>query len=218
MASYCSKAKPYGSIRTWHFAHAGAELWRSISCRVVKPNGTVSGSKVAVGDVLIGLASSGPHSNGYSLVRKILEVSGASLDDEFAGGTLGQALLEPTRIYVKPLLELQKTVTVKALSHITGGGITENLPRVLPDGACARIDTDSWSQPEIFNWLQQQGNIASEEMYRTFNCGVGMVVCVSAEESEAALAALKAAGEEPWVVGSIESAAEGGEAVILAGA
>ncbi|BFM17210.1 phosphoribosylformylglycinamidine cyclo-ligase [Maricurvus nonylphenolicus] len=163
----------------------------------------IDGSKVADGDVLIGLASSGPHSNGYSLIRKIIEVSGAKLDDDLAGQPLGKALLEPTRIYVKSLLRLLKESQVNAMSHITGGGLQENIPRVLPDDCKAVIDTSAWTFPPVFQWLQEQGNVEAYEMYRTFNCGVGMIIAVPASEKDNALAILKDAGEDAFVVGTI---------------
>ena len=172
---------------------------------VVEKSRIITGESVAAGDRLIALPSSGPHSNGYSLIRKVLEVSGASLDQDLNGTPLGQALLEPTRIYVKPLLELFKTVNVKALAHITGGGLLENIPRVLPEHTNAVINNTSWEMPAAFSWLQQQGNIEQQEMYRTFNCGVGMVICVAREDEDKALEALQAAGESPWVIGTIEA-------------
>ncbi|SHF97347.1 phosphoribosylformylglycinamidine cyclo-ligase [Microbulbifer donghaiensis] len=189
---------------------------------VVEKSEIIDGSKVQTGDVLIGLASSGPHSNGYSLIRKVVEISDADLQqllpqDSGAGVTLAKALMAPTRIYVKNLLELMKSTQVNALSHITGGGLLENLPRVLPEGACARIDVSSWELPPVFRWLRDTGNIDGREMYRTFNCGVGMVICVPANAAEAALATLQKLGEDAFVIGSIESAAAGSEAVELAG-
>jgi phosphoribosylformylglycinamidine cyclo-ligase len=164
------------------------------------------------------LASSGPHSNGYSLVRKILEVSEADLNEDFGASTLGETLLQPTRIYVKSILQLMKSVPVKALSHITGGGLLENLPRVLPEGARARIDTGSWQWPEVFEWLQRAGNVNREEMYRTFNCGVGMVLCVAEADAGRTVEVLTAAGETAWCVGRIEAADDLEEPVILVGA
>ena len=162
--------------------------------------------RVQPGDVLIGLASSGPHSNGYSLIRKILEVSGADLSQPLGQVSLGEALLAPTRIYVQPLLGLMADIQVHAMAHITGGGLPENLPRVLPEGCRAVIDSDSWQMPEVFRWLQQQGKVAKTEMLRTFNCGVGMVVCVAATDAETTLQRLTAAGETAWRLGFIESA------------
>ncbi|WP_444909001.1 phosphoribosylformylglycinamidine cyclo-ligase [Microbulbifer sp. TRSA005] len=184
---------------------------------VVEKSEIIDGKKVKSGDVLIGLASSGPHSNGYSLIRKVLEVSGADLQQECGSETLAKALMAPTRIYVKNLLQLMKSVQVNALSHITGGGLLENLPRVLPEGCLARVDVTSWEMPEVFRWLQQAGNIDAREMYRTFNCGVGMVICVPAEQADQALQTLKQAGEDAFVVGKIEDAVAGADTVELAG-
>ncbi|MEJ2403791.1 MAG: phosphoribosylformylglycinamidine cyclo-ligase [Candidatus Thiodiazotropha sp.] len=162
--------------------------------------------RVQPGDVLIGLASSGPHSNGYSLIRKILEVSNAKLDRPMGDQTLGDALLAPTRIYVKSLLALMQQVEIHALAHITGGGLPENLPRVLPQGCQAVIDSDSWELPAVFQWLREQGNLTAHEMLRTLNSGVGMVVCVAAEQAEQTLALLSQSGESAWRLGSIEQA------------
>ncbi|MEL7400991.1 MAG: phosphoribosylformylglycinamidine cyclo-ligase, partial [Pseudomonadota bacterium] len=170
---------------------------------VAEKSELIDGSKVAQGDVLIGLASSGPHSNGYSLIRKILEVSGANLDDEVGGKPLGKALLEPTRIYVKPLLKLIREIGVNAMSHITGGGLQENIPRVLPNNCKAVIDTSAWEIPAVFQWLQQQGNVEAYEMYRTFNCGVGMIVAVPADKADAVLKLLNDEGETAFVVGNV---------------
>ena len=173
---------------------------------IAEKSKVIDGSKVNVGDKIIGLASSGAHSNGYSLIRKVLAHSGASLNDSLANKTLGECLLEPTRIYVKSLLALLEQVPVHALAHITGGGITENLPRVLPAGTAAQIDLSAWSQPPIFNWLQQQGNINQAEMLKTFNCGIGMIVCVASEDEEATLALLTQQGETVYRLGEISKA------------
>jgi phosphoribosylformylglycinamidine cyclo-ligase len=181
---------------------------------IVDKDKIIDGSKVGANDTIIGIASSGPHSNGYSLIRKVLEVSGASLDDDFRGRRLGEVLLEPTRIYVKPLLELFQRVEVHALAHITGGGLTENLPRVLPEGTRAVIDTDSWKRPAIFDWLQKQGNIVDSEMYRTFNCGIGMAVVLPAGQAGQAIDLLKHAGETVSIIGHIEQY-DGDEQVLL---
>jgi phosphoribosylformylglycinamidine cyclo-ligase len=170
---------------------------------VVEKSEIIDGSRVIPGDVLIGIASSGPHSNGYSLIRKILDVSGADLQQPMGGTTLGLALLTPTTIYVKTLLSLFRQVEVKALSHITGGGLTENLPRVLPKNCNAVIATSSWKWPDVFQWLQSEGNVASAEMYRTFNCGVGMVLCVAALDVARTLSHLQAAGYGAWEIGHI---------------
>ncbi len=158
----------------------------------------IDGSSIAAGDALIGIASSGPHSNGYSLIRKVIDIAGdADLD----------ALIAPTRIYVKPVLELMKTVNVKGLSHITGGGITENLPRVLPEGVHAVIDTTTWQQGPVFDWLQEKGNIEIDEMRRTFNCGVGMIVAIASSDADTAIAALNEHGETAWQIGEVAGGA-----------
>lgn len=184
---------------------------------VVEKSEIIDGSKVKTGDRLIALASSGPHSNGYSLIRKIIEVTHADLNTPLATGTLADALMEPTRIYVKTLLKLIKESQVNALSHITGGGLLENIPRVLPKGAKAVIDTQSWEIPEVFRWIQKGGNVADREMYRTLNCGVGMVICVPEETVDQALALLSAEGESAWVIGHIAAANADEEQVELIG-
>ncbi len=172
---------------------------------VVEKSEILDGKRVAEGDVLLGIASSGPHSNGYSLIRKILEVSGASLETHVGGVALGDALMAPTRIYVKPLLSLFKEsgVPVHALSHITGGGLTENLPRVLPESLAARVDVASWTRPAVFDWLQTEGNVAEEEMLRVLNCGIGMAVVVPADKADQARAHLQALGETVYRIGEI---------------
>ena len=176
---------------------------------IVDRDRVIDGRQVAVGDQLIGLASSGPHSNGYSLIRKVLEVSAADLNMAFAGSTLADHLLAPTRIYVQPLLSLlQQSLPLHAIAHITGGGITENLPRVLPPGVAAQIDRSSWAWPAIFNWLQQQGGISDAEMWRTFNCGIGMVLVVPATAAEQVLQQLATAGERAYRIGEIVAAAD----------
>ncbi|MEJ2316731.1 MAG: phosphoribosylformylglycinamidine cyclo-ligase [Gammaproteobacteria bacterium] len=166
----------------------------------------LSPERIRPGDVLLGLASSGPHSNGYSLIRRILEVSKADLSMDLDGRTLGDALLAPTRIYVKQLLELMQQVDVHGLAHITGGGLPENLPRVLPVDVDAILDLDSWQYPAVFRWLQEQGNVEESEMLRTFNCGIGMVVCVPLDQADEAAGLLEAAGETVYRIGRIESA------------
>lgn len=171
---------------------------------VVEKSKIIDGTTVAQGDTLLAIASSGPHSNGYSLVRKILEVSSADLQQALGETTLGQALLTPTTIYVKALLALFDKVRVKALSHITGGGLLENLPRVLPADCKAQIDTASWQWPAVFQWLQSQGNVDTLEMYRTFNCGVGMVICLPASGITQCLSILAEHGINGWVLGSVE--------------
>jgi phosphoribosylformylglycinamidine cyclo-ligase len=184
---------------------------------VVEKSEIIDGSKVVAGDALIALPSSGPHSNGYSLIRKIIEVSGADIRSERIGGeSLAEALMKPTRIYVKPLLTLiAKTGAVKAMAHITGGGLIENIPRVLPAGTQAVLDVASWTRPAVFDWLQAHGNVDEVEMHRVLNCGVGMVVCVAQENVDAALQNLREAGEQPWVIGRIAEAAEGEPHVVL---
>lgn len=172
---------------------------------IVEKSKIIDGSKVQAGDHIIGMASSGPHSNGYSLIRKIIEVSNADLNMEFEGTTLGKALLEPTRIYVKPLLEAFKKFDVHALAHITGGGFPENIPRVLPDNTQAVINTQSWELPAVFKWLQENGNVKMSEMYRTFNCGVGMIVVVPAAQSDEVINFLNEQGETAWLMGTIEN-------------
>ena len=172
---------------------------------VVEAEKVIDGQQVAQGDAIIALASSGPHSNGYSLVRKVLEVSNADTSAKLGGSTIADQLLEPTRIYVKSVLALLEEVEVNAISHITGGGFWENIPRVLPKGTKAVIQGDSWQWPEIFNWLQTNGNISTHEMYRTFNCGVGLVLVVKQEFADKTVAMLNELGEQAWVIGQIES-------------
>jgi len=181
---------------------------------IVEKANVLDGSKVQVGDCLIGIASSGPHSNGYSLIRKIISHSGASLNDPFGTTTLGEALLEPTRIYVKNLLALLEKLPVHALAHITGGGLTENLPRVLPEGTAAQISLSSWQFPPLFQWLQQQGNVALADMLVTFNCGIGMVVCVAKADEQATLDLLSQLGETVFTIGQVV-AAEGKPHVVF---
>lgn len=184
---------------------------------VVEEEKILDGSKVEAGDVLIGLAASGPHSNGFSLIRRILAQAGDIRDVRVDGKPLVQALLEPTRIYVKSLLGLFEHVEVHALAHITGGGLPENLPRVLPQGTRARVDTESWHWPEVFQWLQREGQVETFEMYRTFNCGVGMVVAVPPVALDQALARLEAAGETAWLLGTIEASDDPEPDVLLSG-
>lgn len=166
----------------------------------------IDGSKIAAGDVVLGLASSGAHSNGYSLIRKVIEVSKADLNADFHGRPLADAVLAPTRIYVKPLLALLQAHAgiVNGMAHITGGGITENVPRVIPDGLTARIDSKSWDLPPLFQWLKKAGNIADAEMHRVFNCGIGMAVIVSADNAGTAEAFLREQGETVFRIGRIE--------------
>jgi phosphoribosylformylglycinamidine cyclo-ligase len=175
---------------------------------VVEKSRAIDGTRIAAGDSLIGLASSGPHSNGYSLIRSILEKSGADLAQPVAGvtgaRTLGAALLEPTRIYVKPVLSLLAEFDIKGMAHITGGGLTENTHRMFPAGLSARIDSARWTRPAIFDWLQRAGNVASAEMHRVFNCGIGMVLVVASDAALAAVARLGQLGETAIVIGAVE--------------
>ncbi len=181
---------------------------------VVEKSEIIDGSAVKVGDVLVALASSGPHSNGYSLIRKVLEVSGANpAVDQLEGKPLSEHLLAPTKIYVKSVLDLVENTDVHAIAHLTGGGFWENIPRVLPENTKAVVDEKSWTWPAIFSWLQEKGNISRYEMYRTFNCGVGMVIAVPAAEAEKAVSLLTQAGETAWVIGKIEALGNGKEQV-----
>ncbi|MFM1896810.1 MAG: hypothetical protein RLZZ385_1884 [Pseudomonadota bacterium] len=182
---------------------------------VVEKSEIIDAQRVQIGDRLIGMASSGPHSNGYSLIRKIIELSGTPLDMPFGDSTLGETLLSPTEIYVRAIQALADSVSIHALAHITGGGIVENLPRVLPEQAKAVIHTSAWQRPPIFDWLQQQGNVRGAEMYRTFNCGIGMIVCVAAEQADQALAILRQHNRGAMEIGSIEPRAADEPRVIL---
>ncbi len=182
---------------------------------IVEKSAIIDGSRVSAGDALVGLAASGLHSNGYSLARKVLEFSGARLDQPLGETTLGEALLEPTRIYVKSLLPLMREGLVKAAAHITGGGLLENLPRVMPPRTQARIDPRSWHRPPVFQWLQQAGNIDEQEMFRTFNNGIGMVLCVEASMADTLIRRLTEAGEEASLIGHIEASGEDSPRVLI---
>ncbi len=173
----------------------------------VERDAIINGSTISEGDVVLGLASSGAHSNGYSLIRKLIERSGIDMDSDFHGQPFRDVVMAPTRIYVKPLLKLMQTLPVKGMAHITGGGITENIPRVLPQGFTAEIRKDGWQLPPLFQWLQAQGNIADDEMYRTFNCGIGMAVIVAAEDADKALAMLTLEGEQVARIGHVRASA-----------
>ncbi|GMQ96773.1 MAG: phosphoribosylformylglycinamidine cyclo-ligase [Gammaproteobacteria bacterium] len=173
---------------------------------VVERNAMIDGSQIRMGDVLVGIASSGPHSNGYSLIRTLITQSGADLAASFEGKTLGKILLAPTRIYVNSVHSLMRTRLIHGLVHITGGGLTENLPRIMPETLRARIDTRSWRWPAIFNWLQTTGGIDTREMYRTFNCGIGMVVAVAPNDAKRCVEILGEQGEQAWQLGEIISA------------
>jgi len=176
---------------------------------VVEKNAIIDGTSIAPGDAVLGLASSGAHSNGYSLIRAILERERPDLQADFHGRPLAEVLLEPTRIYVKPLLALMQAIKVKGLAHITGGGLVENIPRALPEGVTAVLQKSAWPMPPLFNWLQQHGGVAEAEMHRVFNCGIGMTLIVAEADADAALRALGAAGERVFRIGRIEARAPG---------
>ena len=173
---------------------------------LVERDEIIDGTGVRKGDKLVGLASSGPHSNGYSLIRKILEISAPNLDDcPTDERSLLDALMEPTRIYAKETKALLQSTEIKALSHITGGGLLENIPRVLPAGLGALLDLSAWRRPWIFDWLQSQGGVVDQEMLRTFNCGIGMVACMRAANVEVAISTLRELGQDAWVIGEVVS-------------
>jgi phosphoribosylformylglycinamidine cyclo-ligase len=177
---------------------------------LVEKSKIIDGKKIGPGDAVIGLASSGPHSNGYSLVRKVIATSGADLYESFDDKrTLGEVLLEPTRIYVKPVLAAMSQVAVKGIAHITGGGLIENIPRVLPEKVCARLESAKWPRPAIFAWLQRHGHIDNAEMQRTFNCGIGMVLVVAQGDAKAAIDVLARNNVDAYEVGAIVERKEG---------
>jgi phosphoribosylformylglycinamidine cyclo-ligase len=182
---------------------------------VVEKSGIIDGSTIVAGDAVLGLASSGAHSNGYSLVRRILDRAKPDLAADFDGRPLAEALIAPTRIYVKPVLALLRRVRVKGLAHITGGGIVENVPRVLPESVRAVIEKQSWPRPKLFDWLQREGNVAEDEMHRVFNCGIGMTIVVAASDVDAAMACLREAGETVYRIGRIERAVPGGPQTVV---
>jgi len=173
---------------------------------IVEKNHILDGSRVQRGDAILGIASSGPHANGYSLIRKILQTQNIDLNQTFADTTLSEVLLAPTRLYIQPLLALFDSVEVHALAHITGGGLPENVPRTLKKGLDAQIDSNSWVHPAIFDFLQTQGGIDKNEMLRTFNCGIGMVVIVPQAQTDAAVQSLHASGETVWHIGEVVDA------------
>lgn len=175
----------------------------------------IDGSTIADGDVVLGLASSGAHSNGYSLIRKLIEKSGIDMDSDFHGQPFKDVIMQPTKLYVKSVLALLETVPVKGMAHITGGGITENVPRVLPSGLTAEINSSSWEMPPLFKWLQQQGNIAPNEMYKTFNCGIGMVMIIAQENAEQVQTILRKHGETVYQIGKIRQQQTGEAATIV---
>jgi phosphoribosylformylglycinamidine cyclo-ligase len=176
---------------------------------VVEKESIIDGSRTRAGDVVIGLASSGPHSNGYSLIRKLLTLSGPEVEAPLEGRPLIERLLAPTRIYVKSLLELIRAVPVSALAHITGGGLSDNIPRVLPEGLETVLERRKWHRDPVFDWLQRAGRIEQAEMYRTFNCGIGMVAIVPADQADASLALLAARGESASVIGEVRPGTRG---------
>ena len=180
---------------------------------VVERDAIIDGRAIVAGDVVLGLASSGPHSNGFSLIRKIVAASGADYRSPFAAApnatTLADALMAPTRIYVKPMLALLRELPVKGMAHITGGGLVENVPRMLPAGLQARLLRSSWTRPPIFSWLQRHGSVADDEMHRVFNCGIGMVLAVAADDVTPAIAALQRAGEKAYYIGEIVARPDG---------
>ena len=197
--------------------HAGDYDLAGFCVGVVEKSEIIDGSRVKNDDALIALGSSGPHSNGYSLVRKVIDVAGVNPTTELLDNKpLSEHVLAPTKIYVKSVLALIKQADVHAIAHLTGGGFWENIPRVLPKNTKAVIDEKSWEWPSVFNWLQEKGNIDTYEMYRTFNCGVGMVIALPQEQVETALAILKQAGEHAWLIGHIEHAEDDAEQVVIA--
>jgi phosphoribosylformylglycinamidine cyclo-ligase len=176
---------------------------------IVEKDAIIDGSATRAGDVVLGLPSSGPHSNGFSLIRKILQVSGADLKAPLDGASLVDRLMAPTRIYVKPLLELIAQVPVHGLSHITGGGLVENIPRVVPEGLEVVLERKSWHREAVFDWLQRQGQVADAEMYRVFNCGIGMTVQLAASDAARAIAVLRERGVEALVIGEVRAGTRG---------
>jgi phosphoribosylformylglycinamidine cyclo-ligase len=179
------------------------------SVGVVEKDRIIDGSHTAAGDVVLGLPSSGPHSNGFSLIRKILEVSGADLAAPLQATPLIDRLMAPTRIYVKPLLRLMSQIEVHGLAHITGGGLVDNIPRVLPEGLEAVLERRAWSRDPVFEWLRAEGRVADEEMYRVFNCGIGMTVQVAAGDADRALSVLSQAGQPALVIGEVRAGSRG---------
>jgi len=182
---------------------------------VVEKSKIITGKEIAPGDAIIGVASSGAHSNGYSLIRKIIERANAKPTDDFDGRTLGDVVMQPTQIYVKQILSLMEKVTIKGMAHITGGGLVENIPRVLPDNVQAVLQRQSWQMPKLFQWLQQQGGVEDAEMHRVFNCGIGMAIVLSAAQVDTALAHLKQQGLEAWQIGDVVERPAGAHQTIV---
>jgi phosphoribosylformylglycinamidine cyclo-ligase len=176
---------------------------------IVEKDAIIDGSRTAAGDIVLGLPSSGPHSNGFSMIRKILQVSGADLEAEIDGVALGDRLMAPTRIYVKALLKLVSALPVHGLSHITGGGLVDNIPRVIPDGLEVILERGAWRREPVFDWLQYAGRVEDQEMYRVFNCGIGMTIQVAAKDADRAAAILREAGQESTVIGEVKSGTRG---------
>ncbi len=200
---------PDGEYDLAGFAVGAVEKSRIIDGRAIEP-----------GDVVLGLASSGAHSNGYSLVRRIIErtwgrIDAPQMDADFHGASFADAVMAPTRIYVKPLLGLMEHLPVKGMAHITGGGLVDNVPRVLPEAVAARLYRDAWTMPPLFGWLQQHGGVSDAEMHRVFNCGIGMVVVLAADDADEAIERLQAAGETVWRIGEIVERAPGGAPAVV---
>jgi phosphoribosylformylglycinamidine cyclo-ligase len=176
---------------------------------IVEKDAIIDGSRTAAGDIVLGLPSSGPHSNGFSMIRKILKVSGADLATDLEGVALGDRLMAPTRIYVKALLKLVSELPVHGLSHITGGGLVDNIPRVIPDGLEVILERRAWRREPVFEWLKSAGRVADQEMYRVFNCGIGMTIQVAAKDADRAVSILREAGQEAMVIGEVKSGSRG---------
>jgi phosphoribosylformylglycinamidine cyclo-ligase len=182
---------------------------------VVEKDMIITGLTIQPGDALLGLASSGAHSNGYSLIRKIIEKNHTDLSTDFNGTALGDMIMTPTRIYVKPLLELIRHLPVKGMAHITGGGLVENIPRVLPENVTAVLQKSAWEMPPLFHWLQQEGNVTDSEMHRVFNCGIGMALIIAPENVEEAKRILHSAGETVWHIGTVRERDPGAAQTII---
>lgn len=182
---------------------------------VAEKSKIINGKSIKPGDVILGLASNGAHSNGYSLIRKILSTRRVNLSTKLGGKTLKDLILAPTRIYVKPVLALAKKIPLKGIAHITGGGLVENIPRVLSAKLCAHVDKNAWPMPPLFGWLQQQGNVADSEMHRVFNCGIGMIIVVSPRDASRAQVLLTRSGEKVWRIGEVTRRARGAPQTIV---